>query len=126
MKQYRKKSDQFVVAIQLALEMHGFEYEKWGGTQTCKSGDWLLENNGEVYTVDAAIFEETYERKAPGIYAKNVVVWAEQAVKDGHLESAEGGQAYQAGRYLVSNDESKTDVYAVAPAMFERMYEPID
>ena len=43
---YVKRSDQVVVAVQLALETTGFTYRKWGGVQTCKAGDWIV-NNGE-------------------------------------------------------------------------------
>ena len=47
-----KRATQFVTAVQVDLELDGFTYRKWGGTQRCKRGDWLVNNNGEVYTVE--------------------------------------------------------------------------
>jgi len=41
-RRYRKKPDQFVVAVQLALDTNGFTYKKWGAEQRCKRGDWLV------------------------------------------------------------------------------------
>jgi len=49
---YLKKTASRVVAVQLELETDGFTYRKWGGTQTCKAGDWIVNANGEFYTVD--------------------------------------------------------------------------
>ena len=55
-RRYRKRADQFVVAVRLDLEGAGFRYRKWGGEQQCKAGDWVVDNDGEVYTVDAESF----------------------------------------------------------------------
>ena len=41
-REYRKKTASTVVAVQLDLETDGFTYDKWGGTQTCKQGDWVV------------------------------------------------------------------------------------
>jgi hypothetical protein len=49
---YLKKTASQVVAVQLDLETDGLTYQKWGGTQTCKAGDWIVNNDGDVYTVD--------------------------------------------------------------------------
>ena len=45
---YVKKHTQFVVAVELDLDTAGFTYQKWGGTQTCKPGDWIVNNDGDT------------------------------------------------------------------------------
>ena len=52
-RRYRKNPDQFVTAVRLNLDTQGFVFNKWGGEQRCKPGDWLVDNDGDVYTVDA-------------------------------------------------------------------------
>ena len=61
---YVKRPDQAVVAVQVSLESSGFTYEKWGATQQCKPGDWLVDNDGDVYTVDQSSFARTYQKVA--------------------------------------------------------------
>ena len=59
-KRYRKKPDQFVTAVQLSMKIQTFVYLKWGGQQRGKQGDWLVDNGGDVYTVDGEVFASTY------------------------------------------------------------------
>jgi hypothetical protein len=59
-RQYRKRSDQFVVAVQLDLDTTGFTYRKWGAEQQCKKGDWIVDNDGDIYSVDGDVFAKTY------------------------------------------------------------------
>lgn len=120
---FRKKADRFVVAVQLALDTEGFTYRKWGAEQRCKPGDWLVDNEGDVYTVDGAVFAKTYRRVSPGVYVKPVPVWAEVATRPGSVATREGESHYQAGDYLVYNNEDGTDAYCVSRAKFEAMYE---
>lgn len=124
-RQYVKRATQFVVAVQLDLDTAGFTYEKWGDTQSCKRGDWLLNNNGDVYTVDSATFARTYQPSSPGIYIKRTPVWAEVASEAGAVRTKEGATHYQAGDYLVYNQPDGGDGYAVSKDKFERMYEPL-
>jgi hypothetical protein len=124
-RQYVKRQTQFVVAVQLDLETTGFSYQKWGTTQTCKRGDWLVNNNGDTYTIDRESFARTYRASGPGTYVKSTPVWAEVAPAAGSVRTKEGATHYQAGDYLVSNQESGADAYAVSKAEFERMYEPV-
>jgi hypothetical protein len=124
-RQFVKRAGQEVVAIQLALDTVGFTYRKWGGVQTCKAGDWIVENNGEVYTVDRDTFGHTYRQTSPGRYRKISPVWAERQDEAGSVKTKEGVTHYTGGAYLVSNDAEGTDVYAVAGATFEAMYEPL-
>ena len=121
---YVKRATQFVVAVQLDLETPGFSYRKWGDTQTCKRGDWLVNNDGDVYTVDRESFARTYEPTGPGTYVKRTPVWAEVAPAAGEVRTKEGATHYEAGDYIVSNDPDGSDAYAVAKDDFERMYEP--
>jgi hypothetical protein len=53
--QYRWRERTFITAVRLDLNMDGFTYLKWGGTQRCKRGDWLVNNQGDVYTIDAGL-----------------------------------------------------------------------
>ena len=123
---YVKRADQAVVAVPLALETAGFTYRKWGGMQMCKAGDWLVNNDGDVYTVDHATFERTYRRLGLGTYVKTTPVWAAVADAAGSVPTKEGVTRYQAGDYLVFNEEQGADAYAVPAAKFETMYERSD
>lgn len=122
-RRYRKKADQFVVAIQLNLETEGFTYWKWGAEQRCKQGDWIVDNAGEQHTVDGAVFARTYRRTSPGIYVKITPIWAEVAAESGKVATKEGVSHYQAGDYIVSNHEDGTDAYCISAIKFESMYE---
>jgi hypothetical protein len=121
-REYRKKTTSRVVAVQLELETPGFTYEKWGGTQTCKAGDWIVNNDGDVYTVDRETFALTYRAVSPGVYEKVAPVWAEVAEQPGQIETKEGVTHYEAGAYLVYNDPDGEDGYAVEAEAFEEMY----
>ena len=119
---YVKRADQSVVAVQLALETTGFTYRKWGGVQTCKAGDWLVNNGGDIYTVDRETFERTYREVGPGTYVKTTPVWAEVALVAGSVQTKEGVTHYRVGDYLVFNEERGGDAYAVSADKFEAMY----
>ena len=124
---YRKRSDRIVTAIQINLKLEGgrLGYHAWGGDQEAKEGDWLLENDGECYTVDKDTFAETYERNdlaGPNRYFKKGAVWAHIAHEDGSIPTKEGETRYKAGDYIVSNNEDGTDSYAVEKRKFEDMY----
>jgi hypothetical protein len=123
-RRYVKRASQFVVAVQLDLETAGFTYQKWGTTQTCKKGDWLVNNDGDTYTVDRDSFARTYQSTGPGTYVKRAPVWAEVAPTAGDVRTKEGLTHYEAGDYLVYNEQDGGDAYAVSKQAFERMYEP--
>ncbi|MEZ5291126.1 MAG: hypothetical protein R2745_08595 [Vicinamibacterales bacterium] len=125
-RKYRKRRDQSVVAVQLDLETAGFAYEKWGATQRCKRGDWIVNNDGDVYTVDGDTFARTYRHVSGGSYLKTTPVWAEAATSTGKVTTKEGTTQYAAGDYLVFNEADGGDPYAVSKARFEAMYEPAD
>lgn len=122
-KRYRRRPGEPVIAVQLKLETEGFTYRKWGDEQHCKANDWLLDNAGDVYTVDAKSFERTYTAEGPGTYVKTGKVWAEQAGSAGRVATKEGSTAYEAGDWLVSNKEDGSDAYAVTAKKFEQSYE---
>jgi hypothetical protein len=123
-RRYVKRAGQAVAAVQLRLDTSGFHYEKWGGTQTCKPGDWIVDNEGDVYTIDRVTFERTYRQVSRGLYSKTTAVWAEVAAEAGHVTTKEGVTHYQAGDYLVSNDDDGGDAYAISAKAFTAMYEP--
>ena len=125
-RKYRKREKQVVHAVRLDLDTDGFTYRKWGGTQRCERGDWLVDNDGDVYTVNAGTFAGTYRHVGAGAYEKVAPVWAERASTAGSVPTKEGATTYDAGDYVVSNDEDGRDSWAVGKAKFEQMYEPVE
>ena len=123
LQRYRKRESSHIVAIQLKLETDGFTYNKWGAIQSCKPGDWIVSNEGDVYTVDQESFDRTYEPVGAGIYLKTTPVWAKVAEKAGVIETKEGASHYETGAYLVFNDPEGEDGYTVDATRFEEMYE---
>lgn len=123
LQRYRKKSDQYITAIQLDLETDGFSYNKWGAKQKCKQGDWLGNNNGETYTIDKNTFAQTYRKVSTGRYLKSTPVWAEKTEESGSVDTKEGQSHYQKGDYLVYNNEDGTDGYSISAEKFKQMYE---
>lgn len=122
-RKYLKRANESVVAVQLALDTVGFTYEKWGGVQQCKPDDWIVNNNGDVYTVDRETFERTYRQVGVGTYVKIAPVWAEVAQEAGSVQTKEGVTHYLPGDYLVFNEEHGGDAYAVSADKFKAMYE---
>ena len=122
---YVKRAAQVVHAVKLDLDCDGFTYRKWGGEQRCKPGDWLVCNphEADTYTVDAGSFGRTYRHLRDAAYVKTAPVWAERATAAGRIETKEGSTSYEAGDYLVSNEEDGGDPYAVASETFDRTYE---
>jgi hypothetical protein len=122
-RKYRRKPDQSVIAVKIDLDTPGLEYRKWGGVQRAKPGDWLVDNDGDIYTVDAEVFTETYKRVSPGNYVKITPVWAEVAAGAGAIKTKEGESHYEAGDYIVYNKENGDDGYCMSEAKFNAMYE---
>jgi hypothetical protein len=100
-RRYRKKSDQFVVAVQLDLDTAGFTYRKWGAEQQCKQGDWIVDNDGNIYSVDAEVFAKTYRKSGDGTYVKTTPIWAEVATQPGSVVTKEGESHYQRGLLII-------------------------
>jgi hypothetical protein len=123
-KRYKKRADTTVTAVRLDLDTEGFTYRKWGGLQTCKPGDWLVNNQGEAYTVDGESFAKTYRQISPGVFEKHAIVWVEVAEASGIIGTKEGETRYEKGDYLVYNDKQGTDGYAVTREKFDSMYQP--
>jgi hypothetical protein len=132
LKRYRRRGNTTVTAIPLDLVAKSdkqpgdplFTYHKWGHIQTAKSGDWLVTNGGDVYTVDRETFENTYTPTGtPGQYMKTGTVWAKRATEPGTIQSKEGLTQYRAGDWLVYNDPRQQDGYAVSADRFFDLYE---
>jgi len=121
--EYKRRVETTVVAVRLNLDTPGFEYTKWGGTQHCKPGDWIVQNGDDTYTVDADVFARTYRSVAKGEYEKFSTVWAERAESAGTIATKEGRTKYQAGDYVVYNDQERKDGWAIARETFEKTYE---
>jgi len=124
LRRYRKRPDQSVIAVQLDLDTAGFTYNKWGAEQRCKPGDWIVDNRGDIYSVDREVFEKTYRMVEHGSYVKITPIWAEVATKAGKVKTKEGESHYEEGDYIVSNNEEGTDEYCISAEKFESMYEP--
>jgi len=125
-RKYIKRPTEFVTAVQVDLDLEGFTYRKWGGTQRCSRGDWIVDNHGDVYTVAGESFARTYRQTGPGTYVKTAPVWAETATIAGEIATKEGSTHFDVGDYLVYNEPGGRDGYAVSKGEFERMYEPQD
>lgn len=126
LRQYCKKAGNEVVAVRLDLDTDGFKYEKWGGPQRCKPGDWIVYNNSDTYTVDAETFANTYKEVGPGSFLKTTPVLATKARKSGTIRTKEGSTKYKQGDYIVYNDADGLDRYAVSAKKFEKMYKPME
>ena len=131
-KRYRRRDNTHVTAIPLDLIANPdnqpgnplFNYHKWGDTQTAKTGDWLVKNGDEVYTIERQTFEDTYTATdTPGQYIKTGNVWAKRASEPGMIQTKEGSTRYEAGDYLVFNDSEGKDGYAVSANRFLQLYE---
>ena len=124
-KKFQKRKDKLVVAVQLNLKTNGIDYIKWGSTQHAKAGDWIIDNNGECYTVDSESFASTYEMVSPGMYYKTSAVWAVQAGCYGTIETKEGTSSFCPDDYIVYNDNQFNDGYCISRKKFESMYEEV-
>jgi hypothetical protein len=121
---YVRRPDRPVAAVRLTLDTDGLVYRKWGHEQRAKPGDWIVDNDGDVYTVEADVFAKTYRQVGPGAYVKTTPVYADRADRAGSVRTKEGATQYEAGDYLVSNEADGSDAYAVAAAKFEALYTP--
>ena len=115
-----------MTAVRLDLDIPGFTFRKWGAEQRCKRGDWIVDNDGDVYTVDAGVFARTYRQLSPGVYVKTTPVWAEVADSSGAIPTKEGESHYEKGDHLVFNEEKGGDGYCMTAEKFRAMYEPDD
>ena len=111
-----------ITAVQINLELQGgtIQYEKWGGIQTAKQGDWLIYGNGDTYTCDKKVFENTYEQVGPGEYRKTTTIEAVIADEDGVVKTIEGESVYKKGDYIVTNIGG--DKYCIDPVEFNDIY----
>jgi hypothetical protein len=123
LRRYRRRPDGYVVAVPLRLDTDGFIYRKWGGEQQCKPGDWLVDDDGDIHTVDADVFTATYRQIHRGAYVKATPVWAEVARAAGSVATKEGRTQYNTGDVVVFNNEDGTDGYAMTVERFEARYE---
>lgn len=125
-RKYQKRETQIVLGVQINLDTEGFRYTKWGNDQQCQSGDWLVNNNGDCYTIGEESFRTTYKEVAPGQFVKTSPVWATQALHSGTVKTNEGHTEFVKGDYLVSNNVDGSDAYAVSREKFEVMYEFVE
>lgn len=125
-KYYQKRVDKNVTAVQMNLDFNKIDYNKWGGIQTGKPGDWIVNNNDDYYTVDKEYFRLNYEKVSPGVFKKVGKIWAEEAMENGVIETVEGSTEYIAGDYLVFDRQENGIGYAISKQDFEKMYEEVE
>ena len=132
---YDRRKDATIVAVQMNLAIYNsnepgtLQYRKWGALQKAKVCDWIVNNGGECYTIDAESFANTYELvdlNVPGIYFKSGSVWAKKATEDGSIKTKEGKSHYVAGDWIVFNNEDGTDGYKVTDEKFRQLYVQAD
>ena len=122
---YRKKEKQVVNAVQLDLDTEGFTFTKWGNTQRCQQGDWLVKSQDDCYTVARSTFAATYKEVSPGRYLKHGLVKAEKVQSAGKVSTREGKTNYVAGDYLIENAADPTDTYVMSAEKFNQLYESV-
>ena len=105
-RRYRKCPDRAVIAVQIDLDTPGFTYRKWGGEQRCKAGDWLVDNDGDVYTVDRESFAHLPAGRA-GAVAEDVGRLGGGRDRCRHPVDQGGRHALRAGR-LSRSSTSRT------------------
>lgn len=110
-----------------AIDITGdLTYNKWGGSQTAKVGDFLLYNsaaNGDVYTCDKTVMETTYEEVGENEYIKTATIEAYEALDTGEVSTLEGKSAYKPGDFIVTNPGG--DKYVISAETFQNMYEQV-
>jgi hypothetical protein len=82
----------------LKLETDGFTCRQWSGEQTCKPGDWIVDNAGTVYTLDCDSFARTDRADSPDLYRKVAPNWADLAHHDAAIKTKEGALPGLQGR----------------------------
>ena len=95
---YLQREQTPVAAILLNLETDDFTCRKSGGEQTCKLGDWSVDNDGDVYTLDCDSFARTNRADSPDLCRKVAPIWAELAHHDGAIKTKEGALPGLQGR----------------------------
>jgi hypothetical protein len=121
-RKYVRRPDRPIAAVRLSLDTDGLVYRKWGAEQRAKPGDWIVDSDGDVYTIDADAFARTYREVGTGAYVKTTPIWAERSASSGSVETKEGVTHFEAGDYVVSNNRDGSDAYAIAAAKFEALY----
>lgn len=91
-----------------------------GSRLTALAGDWLLETYGSTWTVNADVFERTYEKQADGTYLKIVAVTARKLTTEVDIVTLEGIAHALPGDWLVCNPAG--DVWPVNAEEFSRRY----
>ena len=122
LRRFSKTMHKPVRAIQITLPDCQLHYQKWGGSQRAKTGDWIVTNGDNSYTVECSSFRDSYRCLYGDWYLKVAPVWAEQATAPGRIETREGQSSYSAGDYLVYNQPNRIDGYTVPKQEFENNY----
>ena len=115
---YRRKENTTVVAVKLDLVTDGFIFQKWGGPQRCRAGDWLVLNGDDTHTVAGKTFARTYRQVSAGVYERIAETWAEVAPEAGRITTEEGSTGYEAGDFLVialDHERGHTIDFTTAP-----------
>ncbi len=123
LKKWVPKPDATVIAVQINLDIEGFAYVKWGAEQHCSPGDWLVDNDGDVYTISDDTFARTYRLERPGLYRKIAPVWAWVAQAKGTIRSEEGETEYEPGDYVAFHAPDAKLGWALKADKFHERYD---
>lgn len=127
MKQYERRPDGLIIAIQIRLDLEagGIAYRKWDSEQWGKRGDWLINDDGDTYTVSAENFANDYELSESGLYRNTAKVWAEEATGSGFVEIRGGTAPFVEGNMLVFSDPDRKEGQVFFYNKFNRLYRPV-
>ena len=111
-----------VTAIQLDFDNVTLTYHKWGNDQKAVSGDWIVNNYGDVIAVNREIFARSYRAIGNGQFLQTGHVWVKQTIEPGTLQTKNGKINYQAGDHLVFNDPEGNHGIVVKANVFSEYY----
>ncbi|MGQ7787939.1 PGDYG domain-containing protein [Nesterenkonia sp. K-15-9-6] len=108
------------VRAQRVVEPHRWTTAS-GAVMEAKPGDWIVDDDGQQWSVDAEVFAETYEAVSEGRYRKTGEVRARQIAQPTSLETLEGSDQLDAGDWVVQN--ASGECWGVSDARFRRRYQ---
>lgn len=95
-----------------------------GSTLWGQPGDWLVETDGERWTVDGEVFQRTYEHLEADVYRKVTPVLAAKLAHPDSVESREGVVNAERGDLLVCNITG--ECWSVPACRFFQRYAPLN
>lgn len=102
----------------------GGEWESSSGARMrSQSGDWLITDGQQRWSVDSTIFAATYELVEDGWFRKVAPVRARRLDHSVRIETPEGEDTLQPGDWLVTG--STGECWGMSEADFRERYRPV-